>query len=201
MFTLGSRLSFNEIKLYRECTLCTYLQHGIFEKFTQEGGGQIHAEIFVGSLGMLSNFQHCVRTHCQEETSWIENLGRFNQSPIFGNVQVSCRKMISGIKLGHQGPVLSGDQDSALSCGVFSWLLVLDKNASFVGNFLKGLTRLVSAYQKWKSSTVELWRLKVLKLTNTTKIGHRLRFFKEPLGNSDGILSGSTGNVVNFVVG
>ena len=97
--------------------------HLIFEKLAKERCRQVEAVCFVTQSTVLGHLQHGVHGDCEEEAGGVDQLGGGHHGPVGLLLQVGDGEVVGGVQLGHQRPVLVGDQDSTPSSRLLASLI------------------------------------------------------------------------------
>merc|ERR550539_574200 len=154
--------------------------HLVLEELDEEGGREVEAVGPVVGGTVLADLQHRVNGHREEEAGRVDHLGSLHCLPVLSIVEMLHSKVIGGVQLCHQGPVLASDEDSAPSRGELCRDLVLHIHTCLL--------------------CLRLQSLPIVVLANTPKVGGGVLLTENPLSNADRVLCCSTSNVVNRVV-
>mmetsp|Transcript_94706 Transcript_94706/g.197870 ORF Transcript_94706/g.197870 Transcript_94706/m.197870 type:complete len:281 (-) Transcript_94706:65-907(-) len=143
----------------------------------QEGGRQVHAvEATIGSL-LLGGLLDGVRGDGGEEASAVDHLCSLDDLPVLRGLAVVHLVVVGGVQVRAEGSLDAHNQGGA---GAGGGALVLQvESLHSVG--LAGLLQLVA----------------VLVGANAAHVGSGVGLLEHPLGHSDGVLSGTTGDVLD----
>eukprot|EP00123_Amoebidium_parasiticum_P001337 comp12405_c0_seq1/m.7305 comp12405_c0_seq1/g.7305 ORF comp12405_c0_seq1/g.7305 comp12405_c0_seq1/m.7305 type:complete len:330 (+) comp12405_c0_seq1:559-1548(+) len=156
------------------------LQHGLLEELAQEGCRQVHAEDLVVLCSLFGHVQNGVRGHSQEETSHVVDAGLLDTCPVLRLLHMIDLVVVCGCKVRHKRPVgLVCDQHGAGAGGGCGVNHVVDTNLLGLGLLLHNAAKLI--------------------VTHTAHVGGDA-LGKQPLGHTDGVLGGTTGDVVDLIV-
>ena len=114
--------------------------HLVFKELAEERSREVETVGLVVLSAVLRHLQHGVHGDREEKSSGVNNsrevrylvksaqgdtnsLGGLHQLPVGLLLQVGDSEVVGGVQLGHEGPVLVGDQDGAPSGGLLADLV------------------------------------------------------------------------------
>ena len=154
--------------------------HLVLEELTQERGGEIQAVGLVVLGTVLRHLQHGVRRDSEEEAGGVDDLGGLDHGPVDLLLDVGDGEAVGGVQLGHQGPVLVGDEDGAAAGGLVAHL-VLHIDPRLPRPLLQDLAGVVTAH--------------------AAHVGGHVGLGQHPLRHADAVLGGAARDVVHLVLG
>lgn len=155
----------------------------VSEKVDNEGCRKVEAESLVVGDGVFGNLDQGFDGNRQEKSSAVVNLGKLNDLlGLFGG-QVGWLEVVGGIEVGDQGSLSILDEGGAGSSGCFGILHVVDVDTVGLGALFQGLSSLVVSDASEKGSVLGL-----------------VAGAQHPLGNTNGVLGGTSGNVFRVVL-
>mmetsp|Transcript_38718 Transcript_38718/g.116314 ORF Transcript_38718/g.116314 Transcript_38718/m.116314 type:complete len:406 (+) Transcript_38718:64-1281(+) len=155
----------------------------IGEEIDDERGREVQAERLSLGDGVIGHPLEGFDRHREEETGDVVKLGRFDDLLGLGSVEVGRLEVVRGGEVGDEGSLTALDEDGAGSRGGRLVLHVMGPDAVGLGAILQGLAEFVA-------------------LADGTHEGGGARHaggVEHPLGDADGILGGSAGDVLRVV--